>query len=43
MVLKQPKKNKRTDTCKGTHIQNNVLVLLLFLRKDNNYAIDEVK
>ena len=39
MVLKQPKKDKRTDTCKGTGILNNVLVLLLFLSKDNNYFI----
>jgi hypothetical protein len=43
MVLKQPKKNKRNDTCKGTDIQNNVLVLLLFLSKYNNYFIDKVK
>ena len=33
MVLKQPKRDKRTDTCKGNAIPKTVLVLLLFLSK----------
>jgi hypothetical protein len=36
MVLKQPKKDKRTDVCKGAGIQNKFLVLLLFVSKYNN-------
>ncbi len=38
MVLKQPKKGKRTDTYRGTAIPKTVLVLLLSLSK-NNYPI----
>ena len=45
MVLKQPKRDKRTDTYKGTAIPKTVLVLLLFLSKNNNYfnSGDKVK
>ncbi|PVW13907.1 hypothetical protein DDV96_12210 [Marixanthomonas spongiae] len=35
MVLKQPKRDKRIDTYKGTAIPKTVLVLLLFLSKCN--------
>lgn len=40
MVLKQPKRDKRTDTYKGSISLINVLVLLLFLSKNNNYFIN---
>ena len=43
MVLKQPKKDKRTDTYKGTAIPKTVLVLLLSLSKNNNYFISDDK
>ena len=43
MVLKQPKRDKRTDTYKGTAIPKTVLVLLLFLSKNNNYFISDDK
>ena len=42
MVLKQPKRDKRTDTYKGTAIPKTVLVLLLLLSKCNqlfNYGV----
>jgi len=35
MVLKQPKKDKRTDTYNGAVTPKTVLVLLLFLSKVN--------
>jgi predicted ribonuclease YlaK len=40
MVLKQPKRDKRTDTYKGSISLINVLVLLLFPSKNNNYFIN---
>ena len=39
MVLKQPKRDKRTDTCKGNAIPKTVLVLLLFLSKVNQLQL----
>ena len=43
MVLKQPKRDKRTDTYKGSLSLINVLVLLLFPSKNNNCFINRHK
>ena len=43
MVLKQPKRDKRTDTYKGNVSPKTVLVLLLFLSKNKQLKIVSCK
>ena len=43
MVLKQPKKDKRTNTYRGNAIPKTVVVLLLSLSKNKNYFIKSIK